>query len=76
MSDLSIQLHWQRTEPELKTGKYSNAHAVQYNGSHELLVDAAPDWGGDPGHNSRPSLPRSRRGCGGHWPPSSSWADR
>jgi organic hydroperoxide reductase OsmC/OhrA len=52
MSDLSIQLHWQRTEPELKTGKYSNAHAVQYNGSHELLVDAAPDWGGDPGHTN------------------------
>ncbi len=48
MSDLSIDLHWHRTEPGLKTGAYSNAHTVQYNASHDIRVDAAPDWGGDP----------------------------
>ncbi|RIA47638.1 OsmC family protein [Dichotomicrobium thermohalophilum] len=52
MSELSIELHWQRTEPELKTGKYSNAHTVEYNDSHDVRVDAAPDWGGDPGHTN------------------------
>ena len=52
MSDLSIDLHWQRVEPELTTGKYSNAHTVQYNDSCEIQVDAAPDWGGDPGNTN------------------------
>ncbi len=52
MSDLSIDLHWQRAEPELKTGTYSNAHTIQYNGSHEFQVDAAPDWGGDPANTN------------------------
>jgi organic hydroperoxide reductase OsmC/OhrA len=48
MSELSIQLHWQRAEAELKTGAYSNAHTVQYSDRYDLPVDAAPDWGGDP----------------------------
>ena len=52
MSDLSIDLHWQRMEPELTTGRYSNAHTVQYNESCEVEVDAAPDWGGDPGNTN------------------------
>ncbi len=52
MSDLSIDLHWHRAEPELETGKYSAAHTVQYNGSHEITVDAAPDWGGDPSNTN------------------------
>jgi organic hydroperoxide reductase OsmC/OhrA len=52
MSDLSIDLHWQRMEPELTTGRYSNAHTVQYNDSFEVQVDAAPDWGGDPGNTN------------------------
>jgi organic hydroperoxide reductase OsmC/OhrA len=47
MTDLSIKLHWQRVEPALTTGKYSNAHTVQYNESFDVQVDAAPDWGGD-----------------------------
>ncbi len=46
MSDLSISLHWHRVEPALEPGKYSNAHTVQFNDRFELLVDAAPDWGG------------------------------
>lgn len=52
MSALAIELHWQRSGPALETGKFSNAHSVQYNRSHELQVDAAPDWGGDPDHTN------------------------
>jgi hypothetical protein len=33
MSELSIELHWQRSEPDLQSGKYSNAHTVRYNDS-------------------------------------------
>lgn len=52
MSDLAIELHWQRNEPALQTGKYSNAHNVQFNTSHDIDVDAAPDWGGDPANTN------------------------
>ena len=47
MSELSIELRWLRSEPDLRPGKFSNAHTVRYNDSFELQVDAAPDWGGD-----------------------------
>ncbi|WP_085905216.1 OsmC family protein [Kiloniella majae] len=47
MSELSIELTWQRSEAELRPGKYSNAHTVRYNDNYEVKVDAAPDWGGD-----------------------------
>ena len=53
MSDLAIDLHWQRTEALLETGKYSAEHKVQYNNSHEVVVDAAPYWGGKP-ENTNP----------------------
>lgn len=52
MSDLAIELHWQRAESGFETGKYSNAHDVQFNRTHELQVDAAPDWGGDSDHTN------------------------
>tara|TARA_R100001369_G_scaffold65257_1_gene92436 strand:- start:138 stop:587 length:450 start_codon:yes stop_codon:yes gene_type:complete len=48
MSDLAIALHWHRATPALQTGAYSNEHTVQYNNRYDLLVDSAPDWGGDP----------------------------
>jgi organic hydroperoxide reductase OsmC/OhrA len=48
MSNLAIELHWQRAEPALQPGKYSAEHTVRYNSSHEVQVDAAPDWGGKP----------------------------
>ena len=48
MSDLAIELHWQRVTPVLQTGAYSNEHTVQYNNRYDLLVDSAPDWGGNP----------------------------
>ena len=47
MSELSIELTWQRSEHELRPGKFSNAHTVRYNDRYELQADAAPDWGGD-----------------------------
>lgn len=47
MSELSIELNWERRAPELRPGKYSNAHTVRYNDKHQLPADAAPDWGGD-----------------------------
>ena len=46
MSDLAIELHWQRIEPDFAPGKYSAAHLVRYNNTHEVQCDAAPDWGG------------------------------
>lgn len=49
MSELSIELSWQRSEPDLRPGKYSNAHTVRYSDSHEVTVDAAPHWGGEAG---------------------------
>lgn len=64
MSDLSIDLHWQRMEPELTTGKYSNAHIVQYSDGCEVQVDAAPDWGGDPRNtNPEQALAASLSSC-------------
>jgi hypothetical protein len=47
MSDLAIELHWQRASPVLQTGAYSNEHTVQYNNRYNLPVDSAPDWGGN-----------------------------
>ncbi|MDG4647499.1 OsmC family protein [Roseibacterium sp. SDUM158017] len=52
MSDLAIELHWQRAEPALQSGRYSNAHTVLFNHRHDVTVDAAPDWGGDPAHTN------------------------
>lgn len=52
MSALSIQLHWQRAEANLKTGAYSNVHNVQFNDRCDLPVDAAPEWGGDPANTN------------------------
>ncbi len=47
MSDLAVELHWQRSAGALQPGAYSNAHTVRYNDDCDLPVDAAPDWGGD-----------------------------
>lgn len=52
MSDLAIELHWHRAHPALETGKYSAEHTVRFNNHHEVLVDAAPDWGGHPDHTN------------------------
>lgn len=47
MSELSIELNWERTSPALRPGEYSAAHTIRYNDRFELEADAAPDWGGD-----------------------------
>jgi organic hydroperoxide reductase OsmC/OhrA len=52
MSELSIELSWDRCETDLQPGKYSNAHEVRYNDTYELQADAAPDWGGDPANTN------------------------
>ena len=51
MSDLAIDLHWQCGAAG-PGGRASAAHRVRFNGRHELDVDAAPDWGGDPDHTN------------------------
>jgi len=64
MSELSIELRWQRAEPKLQAGKYSNAHTVQYNDSNSVEADAAPGWGGDPGNtNPEQALAASLSSC-------------
>jgi len=64
MSELSIELNWERTEPELKPGKFSNAHTVHYNDHCDLKADAAPDWGGDPANtNPEQALAASLSSC-------------
>ena len=52
MSDLAIDLHWQRGGPALLPGQYSAAHRVSYGTRYDIDVDAAPDWGGDPDHTN------------------------
>jgi hypothetical protein len=59
MSDLSIDLHWQRAEAYLKTGAYSAEHTIQYNNRFDILADAAPDWGGDAENTN----PEQATGC-------------
>ncbi|MFT5742916.1 MAG: organic hydroperoxide reductase OsmC/OhrA [Paracoccaceae bacterium] len=41
MSDLSIELHWQRAEPVSATGAYSDAHTVQMNRVYDITADSA-----------------------------------
>lgn len=47
MSELSVTLRWQRSEPALRPGELSRAHTVRYDEGTEMAVDAAPDQGGD-----------------------------
>ena len=53
MSALSIKLNWRRSEPVLVPTKYTNAHSIIYNEKYKVVVDAAPDWGGD-ANNTNP----------------------
>jgi len=64
MTELSTDLHWQRSEAELHQGKHSSAHTVRYNDNYDLKVDAAPDWGGNPEHtNPEQALAASVSSC-------------
>ena len=46
MSELSVTLHWQRSEPALRPREFSSAHTVRYNEEMEVAVDTAQEWGG------------------------------
>ena len=58
MSQLAVELHWQRAEKALETGRFSNEHIVQYNATYDVQVDAAPDWGGNPSNTNPETGPR------------------
>src|SRR6056297_3636283 len=68
MSDLAVELHWQRAEPVFQTGRYSNTHTVQYNRAYDVQVDAAPDWGGDPEHTNPEQALASALSAKAGWP--------
>ncbi len=64
MSDLSVELRWDRTEGDLLPDNYSGAHSVRYNDNCEIRVDAAPDWGGNPSYtNPEQALAASVSSC-------------
>lgn len=64
MSELSIDLHWHRSEPDLRPNKFSNAHMVRFNDRYEMQADAAPDWGGDAGNiNPEQALAAALSSC-------------
>lgn len=64
MSELSINLSWQRSNEPLTPGKFSNAHDVRYNEQFQLIADAAPDWGGNPVNtNPEQALAASLSSC-------------
>ena len=48
MSNLAIDLYWQRGDSALLLGQYSAAHQCSFRPRLELDLDAGPDWGGDP----------------------------
>ncbi len=45
MYEFSIDLHWRRSEPELRSGKFSDTHTVRYNESDQEQADALPRLG-------------------------------
>ncbi len=64
MSELSVDLSWERKEPELSAGKYSNEHDVVFNEHFMIKTDAAPDWGGDAANtNPEQTLAASLSSC-------------
>lgn len=64
MSELSIELNWQRSALDLKPGKFSNTHTLRYNDNYEQQADAAPDWGGNPENtNPEQALAASLSSC-------------
>jgi len=53
VSELSIDLSWNRKEEELSPGKFSSEHQVTYNEQYKVIADTAPDWGGS-ANNTNP----------------------
>ena len=64
MSELSVDLTWNRKEAELLSGKFSSEHEVKYNEQHSVKADTAPDWGGsDSNTNPEQALASSLSSC-------------
>ena len=64
MSELSVDLTWNRKEPELLPGKFSSEHEVSYNEHFKVIADTAPDWGGSASNtNPEQALAASLSSC-------------
>ncbi len=64
MTELAVEIAWERQGDGLKPGKYSNAHLISFDQMHRIRGDAAPDWGGDPAHtNPEQALAASLSSC-------------
>jgi len=64
MTALSIDLAWQRLDPELNFREYSTEHTIKYNDLYEVQFDAAPEWGGNPlNTNPEQALAASLSSC-------------
>ncbi|MGB1012065.1 MAG: OsmC family protein [Thiolinea sp.] len=46
MSELAVDLVWERNTEALINGQIENAHEVHYNSLYRVKADAAPSWGG------------------------------
>ena len=64
MSELSVDLTWNRKEAELLPGKFSSEHEVIYNKYFKIIADTAPDWGGSASNtNPEQALAASLSSC-------------
>ena len=64
MSELSIDLSWNRKEEELSPGKFSSEHEITYNEHYKVMSDTAPDWGGSANNtNPEQALAASLSSC-------------
>ena len=64
MSELSVDLSWNRKEDKLLPGKFSSEHEVSYNEQNKVLADTAPDWGGSANNtNPEQALAASLSSC-------------
>ena len=64
MSELSVDLTWNRKESELLPGKFSSEHEVSYNENFKVTADTAPDWGGSSSNtNPEQALAASLSSC-------------
>ena len=64
MSELSVNLNWNRKEKDLSPGKFSSEHEISYNDHFMVKADSAPDWGGsDENTNPEQALAASLSSC-------------
>ena len=64
MSELSVDLSWNRKEDKLLPRKFSSEHEISYNEQNKVLADTAPDWGGSANNtNPEQALAASLSSC-------------